>query len=247
MEIDKYSCSEPGCLKTATYLRHTKFFGSHPYCEEHAKKQSDFSPTAPRSEWEKLGEAEPSTLEDRPSTPIKETPAVVEIAEITQANSEISLDAESSVVEKEIPFIEITRGLDEIKAEQEKETLEVMERIRKEKLNEPIGLVLEKVARVAQVRGSEIPLSYGGGLLVRRGTIETGIVDGIWNPIENAEDCESLLVKFRIGVQWEDNCVKVFLTRDSEFYSFMVLYEEAKSRGQALRQAIVRLICLTAD
>lgn len=247
MDFDNYKCGEPGCLRSATYLRHTKFFGSHPYCEEHARTQEDFSPTAPKSEWERLGEESPNTRNSDKDLPIKIDVTDTDNPEITQSREVLGLVDGYSNVEKEIPSIEILRGLDEIKESQEKESHEEIERIRKEKLNEPIGLVLEKVARVAQVRGSEIPLCYGGGLLVRRGSIETGIVDGIWNPIDNAEDCERLLVKFQVGVQWEVDCVKVYLTRKSDFYSFKVLYEEAKSKEHALRQAIVRLICLTED
>lgn len=38
------------CESTATYIRHTQFAGSHPFCMEHAKAQSDFM----SSDWECL-------------------------------------------------------------------------------------------------------------------------------------------------------------------------------------------------
>lgn len=30
------------CKNEATWIRHTQFAGSHPFCKEHAKKEEDF-------------------------------------------------------------------------------------------------------------------------------------------------------------------------------------------------------------
>jgi hypothetical protein len=42
------------CNKPATYLRHTQFAGIHPYCEEHAKKESDFNENDSYTFWEDI-------------------------------------------------------------------------------------------------------------------------------------------------------------------------------------------------
>jgi hypothetical protein len=39
---EKLNCLESGCGKSAKYIRKTQFAGEHPYCETHAKQQSDF-------------------------------------------------------------------------------------------------------------------------------------------------------------------------------------------------------------
>lgn len=36
------TCSEPGCTQPVRWVRCTQFAGDHPFCEEHAKKESDF-------------------------------------------------------------------------------------------------------------------------------------------------------------------------------------------------------------
>jgi endogenous inhibitor of DNA gyrase (YacG/DUF329 family) len=44
-EIKCVSCEEP-----ATWMRHTQFAGSHPFCDKHAEMESDFED----GDWERL-------------------------------------------------------------------------------------------------------------------------------------------------------------------------------------------------
>jgi endogenous inhibitor of DNA gyrase (YacG/DUF329 family) len=48
-EIKCAICEEP-----ATWIRHTQFAGSHPFCEEHAKAESDFYDSDSYLYWEEL-------------------------------------------------------------------------------------------------------------------------------------------------------------------------------------------------
>lgn len=48
-EIKCLECEEP-----ATWIRHTQFAGSHPFCEKHAKLQSDFYDSDSYLDWEEL-------------------------------------------------------------------------------------------------------------------------------------------------------------------------------------------------
>ena len=45
------TCME--CDKPAVWVRSTQFAGDHPYCEEHAKKQSDFGENDSYTYWYK--------------------------------------------------------------------------------------------------------------------------------------------------------------------------------------------------
>lgn len=42
------------CDKPASYIRHTQFSGSHPFCEEHAKEQKRFLKNDNYEFWEIL-------------------------------------------------------------------------------------------------------------------------------------------------------------------------------------------------
>lgn len=44
------------CNKTASWLRHTQFAGVHPYCEEHAKAETDFGQDDSYTFWENVEE-----------------------------------------------------------------------------------------------------------------------------------------------------------------------------------------------
>jgi hypothetical protein len=48
-EIKCAMCEEP-----ATWIRHTQFAGSHPFCEEHAKLEADFYDSDSYLDWEEL-------------------------------------------------------------------------------------------------------------------------------------------------------------------------------------------------
>ena len=39
------------CDKPAVWTRHTQFAGNHPYCEEHAKKESDWNENDSYTHW----------------------------------------------------------------------------------------------------------------------------------------------------------------------------------------------------
>jgi hypothetical protein len=39
------------CDKLATHIRHTQFAGNHPYCLEHAEKESDFNENDSYAYW----------------------------------------------------------------------------------------------------------------------------------------------------------------------------------------------------
>lgn len=41
MTTEKETCLM--CSEPATWMRSTQFAGDHPFCEEHAKKESDFN------------------------------------------------------------------------------------------------------------------------------------------------------------------------------------------------------------
>ncbi len=42
------------CNKPANWIRHTQFSGSHPFCEEHAKKEKDFGEDDSYKFWEEI-------------------------------------------------------------------------------------------------------------------------------------------------------------------------------------------------
>jgi len=47
----------PGCCecsKPATWIRHTQFAGSHPFCTAHAKAETDFGTSSSYLDWEEL-------------------------------------------------------------------------------------------------------------------------------------------------------------------------------------------------
>lgn len=51
------TCME--CGAPADYIRHTQFAGNHPFCEKHAKEQTDFGVEDPSYFfWEKLNDSE---------------------------------------------------------------------------------------------------------------------------------------------------------------------------------------------
>jgi hypothetical protein len=45
------------CDKDAVWVRSTQFAGDHPYCEEHAKKESDFGENDSYTYWYKVKKA----------------------------------------------------------------------------------------------------------------------------------------------------------------------------------------------
>ena len=42
------------CEEVATWIRHTQFAGTHPFCEHHAKLQTDFYNSDSYLDWEEL-------------------------------------------------------------------------------------------------------------------------------------------------------------------------------------------------
>lgn len=44
------------CNKTAVWVRHTQFAGDHPYCDVHAKEQTDFGQEDSYTFWENIQE-----------------------------------------------------------------------------------------------------------------------------------------------------------------------------------------------
>jgi len=44
------------CGKPADWIRHTQFSGDHPYCEEHAKAESDFGQEDSYTYWENIAQ-----------------------------------------------------------------------------------------------------------------------------------------------------------------------------------------------
>jgi hypothetical protein len=47
------SCQDP-----VAWVRHTQFAGSHPFCEVHAKAESDFGVNDSYKDWEKIPDLE---------------------------------------------------------------------------------------------------------------------------------------------------------------------------------------------
>lgn len=50
MSKQKETCSE--CDSPIDWIRHTQFSGDHPYCEKHARQQSDFGEEDSYTYWE---------------------------------------------------------------------------------------------------------------------------------------------------------------------------------------------------
>jgi hypothetical protein len=50
------------CGKPADHIRHTQFAGDHPYCDEHAKLESDFGEDDSYAYWSQL--KSPSDIDD---------------------------------------------------------------------------------------------------------------------------------------------------------------------------------------
>lgn len=50
--MDKEKCLD--CDKPAVFVRCTQFSGSHPFCEEHAKEESDFGEDDSYKFWYKI-------------------------------------------------------------------------------------------------------------------------------------------------------------------------------------------------
>lgn len=46
------------CGKNATWIRSTQFAGDHPFCEEHAKMESDFCENDSYTFWYKVGDVD---------------------------------------------------------------------------------------------------------------------------------------------------------------------------------------------
>ena len=42
------------CEEQATWIRHTQFAGDHPFCEKHAKLETDFNDSDSYLDWEEL-------------------------------------------------------------------------------------------------------------------------------------------------------------------------------------------------
>ena len=56
VEVTEIKCLD--CEESATWIRHTQFAGSHPFCEKHAKLQADFYDSDSYLDWEELKEDE---------------------------------------------------------------------------------------------------------------------------------------------------------------------------------------------
>jgi endogenous inhibitor of DNA gyrase (YacG/DUF329 family) len=54
VEVTEIKCLD--CEESATWIRHTQFAGSHPFCEKHAKLQADFYDSDSYLDWEELKE-----------------------------------------------------------------------------------------------------------------------------------------------------------------------------------------------
>lgn len=48
------TCSEENCKNKISWIRHTQFAGSHPFCDSHAKLEKDFKKSSSYLFWEKI-------------------------------------------------------------------------------------------------------------------------------------------------------------------------------------------------